>query len=191
MNKSSKLPAGSVSDVKPWHHEELPPPLHQKRQAREYLQIAGAAASQDLWANLHQLLERDDGTARTSRSDIAKILGVSDKLVHRWLSCPTNMTIATAGKLAAAMRADLSVSAIAWEEHNVQLRVHSYAGSRFDSTSKQITSTAVKSSDMKVLDGISDRNVTISYMLKTDIEVAKKSTVSPFGKTRVEIKSHE
>jgi plasmid maintenance system antidote protein VapI len=192
MNKPPKLPAPRAGDVKPWHDEELPTPLPQKRQAREYLNISGAAASQQLWAALHQLGENDDGTVRVSRSDIAKTLGVSDKLIHRWLSCPSNMTIETAGKLAAAMRADLSISAYPWEDNNIQLKVHSYAMARFaDASPKQITSRAIRADDMKILDVCTDQNVFISYVLSPNTEASYKSTISPSGKARVEIKSHE
>lgn len=84
--------------------------------SREYLGNAAKAAADDLWSNLVMLLEHEDGSRRLTQADVASALGTSEQLVSRWLSGPSNMSIETAGRLAAALRGHLQVTVAPWED---------------------------------------------------------------------------
>lgn len=79
-----------------------------KRDEREAAHVMGEMAAAQLFALIHERLAELKARDPTfTQSVLAKRLGVSEQLVSRWLTEPRNLTIRSAGRLLAALEAQL------------------------------------------------------------------------------------
>ena len=77
------------------------------QERRESTHVLGEMAAQRLHALLKERFEALRVSEGLTKADLATRLGIAEQLVSRWLCEPRNMTVKSAGRLAAALEAHL------------------------------------------------------------------------------------